>query len=63
MANFPIERPAQKAVLGVAIAFIILPVILVCLRILARRVASRTLDVSDYLIMVACVSSTIYVSI
>jgi hypothetical protein len=56
MVIFPIEKPAQRAVLGVAIAFSILPVIAVALRLLARKVASRGFDISDYLIMVACVS-------
>jgi hypothetical protein len=56
MVNFPIEKPAQRAVLGVAIAFSILPVVAVGLRLLARKIAGRILDISDYLIMVAAVS-------
>jgi hypothetical protein len=58
MVTFPIVKPAQKAVFGVAIAFSILPVFAVGLRLLARRVASRGLDISDYLIIVAAVSMT-----
>ena len=56
MVTFPIEKPAQKAVFGIAIAFAVLPVIAVILRIIARRIAGRSLDVSDYLIMIAAVS-------
>lgn len=34
---FPIVAPDQRSVLGVALAFAILPVIAVALRVLARR--------------------------
>lgn len=53
--TFPIVTGDQKAVLGVAISFAILPVVAVCLRILARNIANRKLDLSDYFIMAACV--------
>ncbi|KAK1753122.1 hypothetical protein QBC47DRAFT_304223 [Echria macrotheca] len=52
---FPIQTADQRAVLGVAIAFAILPVFAVVLRLIARRISSRTLDASDYCIVVACV--------
>ncbi|KAK5661574.1 hypothetical protein OQA88_9669 [Cercophora sp. LCS_1] len=52
---FPIETADQRAVLGVAVTMIILPVVGVVLRILARRIARRALDASDYCIIIACV--------
>ncbi|KAI9157932.1 Satratoxin biosynthesis SC16 cluster protein [Paramyrothecium foliicola] len=55
MATFPIVKSDQRAVLGVAITFTILPVIAVALRILARRKANRSLDWSDYSIVLAAV--------
>ncbi|KAK3952040.1 hypothetical protein QBC32DRAFT_213470 [Pseudoneurospora amorphoporcata] len=54
-APFPIVKADQRSVLGVAFAFAILPVIAVVLRVIARRMASRPLDASDYCIMGACV--------
>lgn len=54
---FPIVTADQQAVLGVAITMIILPAVGVFLRILARHVAKRALDASDYCISVACVRS------
>lgn len=56
MASFPVETSDQKAVLGVAITFAILPVIAVCLRLLARRISRKGFDLSDYCIVTACVS-------
>ena len=56
MVTFPIDKPAQKAVFVIAVAFAILPVIAVILRLIARRMAGRSPDISDYLIMVAAVS-------
>lgn len=55
MLTFPIVKSDQKAVLGVAITFAILPVIAVCLRILARHISHRKLDFSDWLIIAATV--------
>ncbi|CCC06237.1 hypothetical protein SMACR_00454 [Sordaria macrospora] len=52
---FPVVKPDQKSVLGVAFAFAILPVIAVVLRVISRRMASRPLDASDYCIMGAYV--------
>lgn len=56
MARFPVETSDQRAVLGVAISFAILPVIAVCLRLAARCIARKTFDTSDYCIIMACVS-------
>jgi hypothetical protein len=53
---FPIVTHNQKAVLAVAIVFAILPIIAVTLRLVARRLAKRSLDASDYCIVAACVS-------
>ncbi|OJD25646.1 hypothetical protein ACJ73_02982 [Blastomyces percursus] len=52
---FPIVTADQRSVLGVAIAFSIIPTLGVSLRILARHVARRSLDASDYCIIVACI--------
>ncbi|KAL1961168.1 hypothetical protein VTO42DRAFT_3113 [Malbranchea cinnamomea] len=52
---FPIVTAQQRSVLAVAIAFSIIPTIAVVLRLLARYVASRPLDASDYCIIVACI--------
>jgi hypothetical protein len=54
-APFPIVTGNQKSVLGVAFTFAVLPVIAVSLRIVARRIASRALDASDYCIIIACI--------
>jgi Na+-transporting methylmalonyl-CoA/oxaloacetate decarboxylase gamma subunit len=53
---FPIEKPAQKQVLGVAIAFSILSIIAVCLRLLSHHIAHKKLILSDYFIIAAGVS-------
>lgn len=52
---FPIVTADQRSVLGIAFTFAILPVIAVALRLVARRIAQRTLDASDYCIILACV--------
>ncbi|KAB5542890.1 hypothetical protein GE09DRAFT_230156 [Coniochaeta sp. 2T2.1] len=52
---FPIETAAQRSVLGVALTFAILPVVAVTLRVIARRIASRALDASDYCTIIACI--------
>lgn len=54
---FPIERNSQKALVGCAVVFSLLPVIAVVLRIVARsRLKNFSLDLSDWLIILACVS-------
>lgn len=54
---FPIERTSQKAIIGSAVIFSLLPVIAVVLRIVARsRLKHFSLDLSDWLIILACVS-------
>ncbi|KAK0648617.1 integral membrane protein [Cercophora newfieldiana] len=52
---FPIVTHDRRSVLGVAIAFAILPIISVILRVIARRLARRALDASDYCIILACI--------
>ncbi|KAK6840721.1 hypothetical protein PG995_015931 [Apiospora arundinis] len=52
---FPIERESQKAIIWCAVVFSILPIVAVVLRMVARsRLTSRTLDLSDWLIVFAC---------
>ncbi|KAK1148775.1 hypothetical protein N8T08_008660 [Aspergillus melleus] len=51
---FPIETRAQREVLGVALAFSILAVIAVCLRLLAHHLAQKKWGPSDYFIIAAC---------
>ncbi|KAL2756653.1 hypothetical protein ACRALDRAFT_1069423 [Sodiomyces alcalophilus JCM 7366] len=55
MASFPVETSDQRAVLGVAISFIILPVLAVCLRLIARRISRKGFDLSDYCVVIACI--------
>jgi hypothetical protein len=55
MADFPIETHDQRAVLGAALAFSILAVIAVSLRLLAHTIAHKRWTYSDYLIIAACV--------
>ncbi|KAI9036935.1 putative integral membrane protein [Aspergillus affinis] len=52
---FPIETQAQREVLGVALAFSILAVIAVCLRLLAHHLAQKKWSPSDYFIIAACI--------
>ena len=52
---FPIERTVQRTVISVGVIFATLPAVAVALRILARRLSHRKLDMSDYLIIAACV--------
>lgn len=53
---FPIERPVQKSVVTVGVLFSFIPMTAVALRIMARRISNRNLDMSDYLMIAACVS-------
>lgn len=54
---FPIERESQKAIIAGAVVFSLLPTAAVVLRMVARsRLEVRTLDLSDWLILLACVS-------
>lgn len=55
MVIFPIEKRSQVDVLVVSAIFTFLPTLAVSLRILARRIANRSLDASDYAIILACV--------
>ncbi|KAL2157935.1 hypothetical protein VTH06DRAFT_4990 [Thermothelomyces fergusii] len=61
--KFPIEKPAQRAVVGVGIAFGSLAVIACVLRALARRIAHRRLDSSDWCIFAACLVTVTYQAI
>jgi hypothetical protein len=56
MMRFAIERSDQVSLLAVAAVFLVLQTIAIILRLLARRIANRTLDVSDYLMIAAWVS-------
>ncbi|CAG8051472.1 unnamed protein product [Penicillium nalgiovense] len=51
VVTFPIETPAQRQVLGVAIAFSVLAVVAVCLRLLAHHLARKRWITSDYFII------------
>ncbi|KAL6884734.1 hypothetical protein GGI43DRAFT_432538 [Trichoderma evansii] len=58
---FPIERTAQKALIGSAVVFSLLPVTAVVLRIIARsRPKGFSPDLSDWLIIVACIVAVAY---
>jgi hypothetical protein len=56
MVVFPIERDSQRSIIIVAIVFSALAITACGLRVLARRIAHRTLDSSDWCIFAACVS-------
>lgn len=51
----PIETSSQASLIVVPVVFNLLAVVAVSLRILARRVSNRNLDVSDYMIIAALV--------
>lgn len=53
MTTFPIVNYRQRAVLSAAIVFSILPAAAVFLRVLARRISARPLNLSDYCAIVA----------
>ncbi|KAK7957927.1 hypothetical protein PG996_010631 [Apiospora saccharicola] len=59
MTTFPIERDDQRTILAASILIIIVPVMAASLRLLSRRIAKRTLDISDYLMVTAVVSSIV----
>lgn len=56
MMKFSVERSDQVSLLAVAAVFLVLPTVAIILRLLARRIAHRTLDISDYLMVAAWVS-------
>ncbi|GKT91147.1 integral membrane protein [Colletotrichum tofieldiae] len=51
---FPLERQIQVSVVAVSIVFIIVPTIMVAMRLIARRIAHRAMDGSDWCIIAAC---------
>ncbi|KAI1840663.1 hypothetical protein JX265_006127 [Neoarthrinium moseri] len=53
MMHFSVERPMQVAVVAVSAVCLVLPTVSIFLRLLARRIAHRTLDISDYLMVAA----------
>ncbi|KAG8159866.1 hypothetical protein KVR01_010503 [Diaporthe batatas] len=55
MTNFPIVNHRQRAVISAAIIFSIVPTAAVFLRVLARRIAARNLNLSDYCAIAAVV--------
>lgn len=56
MMKFSVEWSDQVSLLAVAAVFLVLPTIAIVLRLLARRIAHRTLDISDYFMVAAWVS-------
>lgn len=53
MTIFPIVNRRQRAVLSAAIIFSIVPTAAVFLRVLARRISARALNLSDYCTIIA----------
>lgn len=53
---FPLEEPGQISVVAVSIVFIIIPTLMVILRLIARRMAHRDMDLSDWSIIAGLVS-------
>lgn len=56
MVVFSIVNNAQRAIIGVAAVFMVLPIVAVTLRIYGRHLKGVGLDLSDYLIMGGLVS-------
>ncbi|KAH8653523.1 hypothetical protein BX600DRAFT_501111 [Xylariales sp. PMI_506] len=56
----PIEKPRQLALIVVPAVFNVIAVLAVVLRIIARRMANRKLDSSDYTVAVACGFSVVF---
>lgn len=57
MAIFPIESASQVSLIAVSVLGIILPVTAVLLRLMARKLANRRVDASDYCALAGCVSA------
>lgn len=55
---FPIENEDQQLFVAFAVVFAIIPSAMVSLRVVARRRANRILNLSDWLMIAACVSAT-----
>ncbi|KAJ0117714.1 integral membrane protein [Diaporthe amygdali] len=53
MTTFPIINYQQRAVLSSAIIFSVIPAAAVLLRVLARRISSRSLNLTDYCAIIA----------
>lgn len=53
MTTFPIVNYRQRAVLSAAIIFSVVPAAAVFLRVLARRISARPLNLSDYCAIIA----------
>ncbi|KAI3397962.1 hypothetical protein diail_10038 [Diaporthe ilicicola] len=53
---FPVERSDQQALISCAVVFSILPTTAVGLRLLAKRMSNRKVDLSDHLIIAACIN-------
>jgi hypothetical protein len=56
MVIFPIVNGTQREIIGVAVAFIVLPCVAVALRVYGRHLKGVQLDRSDYLIFCGLVS-------
>lgn len=55
MTTFPIVTSDQRAVLAAAVAFSVLALLAVCLRLLAHAIAHKRWTRSDYFVISACV--------
>ncbi|KAH9886116.1 hypothetical protein F4778DRAFT_759065 [Xylariomycetidae sp. FL2044] len=56
----PLEKQGQAELIIVPAVFSLVSVVAVGLRIVARRIANRALDLSDYTIIVACIFSVAF---
>ncbi|KAL2841874.1 hypothetical protein BJY01DRAFT_217116 [Aspergillus pseudoustus] len=63
MVVFPLVNNAQREIIGVAVAFIVLPCVAVSLRIYGRHLKGVPFDLSDYLIFVGLLSSIAFSSL
>lgn len=56
----PVEKPQQVALIVVPPVFSVISIIAVGLRVLARRVANRSLELSDWTIIASCILSVAF---
>ncbi|KAH7040010.1 uncharacterized protein B0I36DRAFT_379081 [Microdochium trichocladiopsis] len=58
--TFPVLYPSQRMFISLCVIFAVLPVVAVVLRVIARRMSNRKLDLSDKIMIGACVLLVIY---
>lgn len=59
---FAVEKAPQRSLVAVSVLGLTMTTMAVCLRILARKVANRGLDLSDYCVIAGWVSAKLVLS-